>query len=234
MNPTRLVGAIMLLMSSISLSAQWGKVSPEMVKVASFSPFEKEDAVIMEKTAEYNIVTLPTGLEARIHHYVRIKIQTQAGIDFGDVELFYYPKERAKEITKFKGRIHYLENGEVKSQNVDKVFREQLNPKVGVLRCAFPNVSPGAIIEYQYDELRSSIFSYTFEFQQDLPVLRSEFEWIQKDDIGYAFAYQGVGIDQLQKIGPKDSYHYKMVNLPALKDVPFVPNMEDYRSKMNM
>ena len=225
----------MLLASPIfaqSLSS-WGKVDPLQLNIRQHTAFPDADAVILENNGRLSVQQGHDGYEFLLNRYVRIQILTEAGAEWANRAIPYYAKDDFYRIRNLKAQSHYLENGQHKTASLDRkdFFTEKLDEEYSILKFALPQARPGAILEYEYDLVKQSVYTYAFYFQDDLPVLRSEFQFITARNLNYIFFSEGLASQQVERTGEN---RWLMKNLPAAKEEPYIANLEDYKSKMIM
>jgi hypothetical protein len=167
--------------------------------------------------------------------YVRIKILTEEGKKYGDIEIPYIPllvtpgKIEAR-TTKPDGTVVVF-NG--------KMF-EKLIVKTGGVRLvaktfSLPDVQPGAIIEYRYelgfrgDYLRNTKFTV----QRELPVVR-ELLWLKpyKEQFTSFFTYRGLPPGKKPAM-TGDHYELALDNIPAFDEEQYAPPEGELKPQVN-
>lgn len=173
--------------------------------------------------------------------YYRIKILTEEGKKYADIELPYMPSYP------IFGKIHDISartirpdgtivpfTGKVYDKTMVKIGRTALRAKTFSL----PDVQPGSIIEYRY-QLRWSaalLFNTHWSVQKDIPVVRSHFTMIPYDsngEFGSFFTYMGLpqGVTP-QKVG-RDKFELALNDMPALRTESFAPPDEQLRARVD-
>lgn len=165
----------------------------------------------------------------------RIKVLTPEGAEeYGEVEILH---SRQLRLANFKGRT-LLPDGREMEVGSDAVFErtESRTERKFVTAVAFPNVEPGAILDYSYDLHFDSIFHLEpWYFQARVPVLRSEIVYHIPDSLvvgAWGKALPGKEIHQeVQSEKGARRLHVWMENLPALADEPASVPDEDLSAK---
>lgn len=200
-----------------------GKVPSEDLKMTVYEPEPGAEAAYLAKTAFVEMVELGDKLKMKYDYFNRIKILSEAGYDNSDVELSYYHYRGSEKISSLKAIITYP-NGESYKLTNKEFFREEIDDKWTRIKFTFPNLQVGAVLDYEYSLISSSIISLEdFEFQHDIPVRFAEFSFDFPDHIDYVFIKQG---DQYIKQGDQ---LYTMENVPSMKEEAYITTMKDYR-----
>lgn len=131
-------------------------------------------AVLLFKNAEFRMMDLAKQeVSSRLRVWVRVKILTEAGKSFGEVEI---PHSRRMRLSGFQGRT-VLPDGRVVPVPADAKFvrKTSARDKRYVTAVAFPGVEIGAILDYEYTLHFDSFYLVEpWYFSSDVPVLHSE------------------------------------------------------------
>jgi len=167
--------------------------------------------------------------------YVRIKILTEAGRKYGDIEIPYAPEYY---------HLHRIEARMTRPDGTIVDFKgkiyEKLIVKAGGKRLvsenfSIPDVQPGSIIEYKYrlGGRGQYLHNTRFVVQQDLPVLRA-FLWLrpyQKEFTSF-FTFQGLPEGKKpEKIG--DHYELALENVPAFEKERYAPPEGELKTRVD-
>ena len=112
-------------------------------------------------------------------YHVRIKIFNKNGFENGNVVIplrIYAGKEDTMD--ELKATTFNFVDGKLLRAELDKkkIFSEKRNKYVNLTKFTMPNLMEGSVIEYSYKLRIPSIFNFkTWEFQSNIPKLRSEF-----------------------------------------------------------
>lgn len=173
--------------------------------------------------------------------YFRIKIFTEEGKKHADVELTYLPSypvygrivDVSARTIRPDGTVVPF-NGKIYDKMVVKVGRTAFKAKTFSLA----DVQPGSIIEYRY-QLRwteNLLFQTLWSVQKDIPVVHSHFTLMPYDadgEIGSFFTYQGLPNGIVPKKVGRDKYELELTNMPALREEPFAPPVEQLRARVD-
>lgn len=165
----------------------------------------------------------------------RLKVLTPEGAEtYGEIEI---PHSRYVRLSNFDGRT-VLPDGREMPVGKDAVFRSlsSRSERVFVTRAAFPNVEPGAILDWSYDISFDSIFYLEpWYFQADAPVLHSEVTYHIPNNLTvtpWGTSLPGKPFQQ-ELQSEKDGRRLRvwLDNLPAIPDEPFSFPSEDLRAR---
>jgi hypothetical protein len=109
--------------------------------------------------------------------HTRIKIMNEEGLRYATVEIPYQTKNKHDDFYELKARTVIMENGRILAYKVlpGQIEDIKVNDRWSKKKFTFPQVKPGAIIEFQYI-LASLDFENldTWYFQREIPTLWSE------------------------------------------------------------
>lgn len=181
---------------------------------------------------------------------VRLKILKKSGLDRATVKIRFYSDDNYEKLMDVDAVTYNLDaSGNIVESRVDKksFFKEKVNANVSALKFAFPEVKVGSIIEYRYTIIRESIQSINpWVFQDRIPTRVSAFRLaipeyfnfttnsqmsfpaeMKKDEFRQSIAFSGEIVNYIAK-----EYTYKMKNVPALKDEPYMSAARDYLQRV--
>jgi transglutaminase-like putative cysteine protease len=146
--------------AATAAAADWDPIT-ETEKAMKSNPLDPgSGAVVLFKRGRID-VTERTSLfyQTRVQSYVRIKIFNDAGRDAGNVSIESFKTVR---VSKIEGRT-ILPSGEIIPLDASKVFTGksyQAGKSFAFLETSFtfPSVVPGAIIEYQLEEMEDGLY----------------------------------------------------------------------------
>ncbi|HYH10197.1 MAG TPA: DUF3857 and transglutaminase domain-containing protein [Thermoanaerobaculia bacterium] len=173
--------------------------------------------------------------------YYRIKIFSEEGKKYGDIELTFMPSYPVfGKITDISARTIRPDgtivpfNGKIYDKTVVKVGRNALRAKTFSL----PDVQPGSIIEYRY-QLRwtaALLFNTYWSVQRDIPVVHSHFTMIPYDSqgqFGSFFTYMGLPPGVAPKKIGREKFELELTSMPALREEAYAPPEEQLRARVN-
>jgi hypothetical protein len=157
--------------------------------------------------------------------YLRIKVFTDHGKKYGDVELPYL--QTIASVTGIEARVTQPDGRIIPFSG--KVY-DKLLVKVGGVRVSaktfsVPEVQAGSIIEYRYHVAYNArlVRSNAFTVQRDLPVLR-ELVWVRPFDRAFDSFFTYFGLPRGKK-PERSGDHWELLleNIPAFEEEPFSP-----------
>ena len=246
--------AFLLLISSLTFAQKikFRKIPAELLQETVHKIDSQADAAILYEYCR-SYYTYNNGW-FDLHTYVhkRIKIYNQEGMGWGDFAIPYHSEGI---FAKFKAYTYNLENDKVvetKLEN-DSYFSEEFNKIYMRRKFAMPNLAPGSIIDIEYELSEPSTISLRpFYLQYEIPVDYIEYEVETPEYYTFNKSMKGLPLPVTRKSDSKTGVItntggsqsnntnytiyidiYQANNVPALKDEPFVPTMDNYRSSVN-
>lgn len=220
-------------------------LADSLVQMSSCAKFPKAKAVALLNTC--NLSFNVEKAEYNIRYFHRIKIVKKEGYNYADVLLPYHIMDSGKEtITDLKAYTYNYEDGKTVKHELkkDAIFKEKLSDQENAIKFTLPNVKEGSVIEYSYT-LSSNFLFYLpdWEFQWDIPVLKSEY--IASIPVYFRYAilkqyFHKVSLDEnlfavdanTTSLFETSNQHIIMENIPAFQYEKFLPNAIEYRDKL--
>lgn len=242
---------------SQNFTKQYGKIGKDEIELKSYALDKDAEAVVLFDMAESYFIRNDNSFDVVFERTTRIKILSEAGIKWAEVEIpFYQEGEIYEKVTDVEAVAYNFENGQLtKSEfNASNMFEEKINNSWNVKKFAVPNVKEGTIIEFRYKIYSQYIFNFRdWEFQWKIPVVYSEYIAKMIPFYEYTFILQGANrFDVYESYEDKglpryfgssgayseNSYHdmvYKfgMKNVPAFGDEEFISSINDYIIKLD-
>jgi transglutaminase-like putative cysteine protease len=181
----------------------------------------------------------------------RIKILTDKGLDYANVNIPFLSQSGNERITKIEAYTYNLQqDGTVSTTKVDKrsIFTKTIAKGLSQVIIAFPKVKTGSVVEYCYTLERENLgYIEDWYFQDDIPVRYSEFEvnaplllkfredpFIympveKKEDLVEDRLLMDGSIRYMKVLQKK----YVMRNLPSVQEEPFMTSKNDYRQRIS-
>ena len=229
-----------LLLLSIGLTSNYVNAQKSLGGFPKFTesqltltevPFEENaDAVILHEEGFMHVV----GGSYQLTVKRRIKILTEKGINQANISLLYYSKNKIEKIGGVKGQTINLVNGAYVSTPLDSkdVFDVNVNELRSQTRFALPNVKVGSIIEYEYNLTSSSLYLIdAWDFQHDIPTLKSEFKSDIRAMLDYKTLMVGKRLTSKYK-GAKEMSTWELTNIPSIKEIKYVYEPSNYIEKV--
>lgn len=209
------------------------------VEVSDFEAYNPEydstmSAVILFKKG--NIFSV--GGKILQQNHTRIKIINDVGFDYSNVKI---PVLRVidQKVSDLKAASYNLNESkeiEVNSLDKDQIMKEKYSDRLEIVSFAIPDVHPGSIIEYSFTQELGGLYSLPdWKFHDYVPVEWSEVEMHIPTTVQYKVVLTGDDKLEIQEVetgrfrGEKSiNYHLAKSNLPAIEDLPFIINRDDY------
>jgi Domain of Unknown Function with PDB structure (DUF3857) len=190
-----------------------------------------------------------------VHEYqYRIKIYKKEGLRWADFKVPYFIgyQTLANDRVAFTNAVTYnLENGQLVKTKLsgEGKFKQEVNEFWGEASIAMPNVKPGSVIEFTYTLKSEDIGDFpVFNFQEDIPVAHAaymteipQFYRYKPTKTGFgtvksegkvANGFQNYVNEYKQTLNmsyQQINTSYIAENVPALKEEPYVDNIDNYR-----
>lgn len=216
--------------------------------------FDKDaEAIVMLETGEIEFQRGNHWIFAmKIEKRVRLKIFKDKGIDRATIKLHYYSDDNYEKLLNVDAVTYNLEpGGKIRETKVDKksMYREKVNSNVSALKFTFPDVKVGeSILEYRYTIIRESVTNIEpWIFQDRIPtkvsayrvVIPEYFKFTTSSHLSHPVEQkrdefrQSITYDRENIQYNAHEYFYKMKNVPALKDEPYMGAVRDYLQRVN-
>lgn len=250
----------MMILPTLLLLAQdppleWGEIPQEHLLMKSFAPDTNAAALIL---CDYGETTLNNELNLVFRRHRRVKIFSERAYDrWGSHSVSLFESDGGETLTEIEGVTYVIDaDGEIEEHELDDdmIFKENVTGDRYRYRFAFPALAPGCIVEFQYEIESENIGRIRdWDFQYDEPALWSEYRLRHPRVIGYAGVTQGpirLDIADQQEVtqvftGAAVGYlgenmvtcyqrRWVLANAPALRDEPYVTNLDDYRVHLDL
>ncbi|MDQ2745940.1 MAG: DUF3857 and transglutaminase domain-containing protein [Acidobacteriota bacterium] len=205
---------------------EWRAVSPAelQMKTPQVEPDADAEAIFWE-------VRVDDGSEDLVmKHYLRVKIFNERGRDkYSKVDIPFIKGSKVKNIMarviKPDGTITELAKTDVFEREIVKTDKIKVKAK----SFAVPNIEPGVILEYQYQEVypRSSANNMRMVFQHDLPIEKISYFFKPAANV----RYMTFNMEDNKFIKDKNGfYRATLENVPAIKSEARMPPEDEVRS----
>ena len=248
---------IFVFLNTNAQSLKLGKVSvAELEEKIYAADTTATAAILYNKARTFFSYDIKNGFSINTETIFRIKIYKKEGLNWANYTLPYrigYEKLNDDRVDFSDGVTYNLENGNVVATKLknEGIFKTSVNKYWKEAAIAMPNVKVGSIIEFKYIVKSEDIVEFPdFNFQYEIPVNYSECV----TEIPGFFVYKavtkgGVKIITESKIGngslsfanqydhtrtesvtfAQVNSKYIVKNIAALKQEPFVDNIQNYR-----
>ncbi|WP_235318226.1 DUF3857 domain-containing protein [Polaribacter sp. Hel1_85] len=183
----------------------------------------------------------------RTDYYYRIKILDKSAFDLADISINLYKKQRIEDISAISYNLTDIGTSN-KTNLLDKdIFTIKEGEDWTVKKFTLPNLKVGTVIEYKYSILSPYLSIDDWNFQSDIPKIKSEFD---ASILGnYQYNIKKTGHLKLDKNEPSvdkkcvyvdgigegacATYSYGMYNIPAFEEEDFMLSKKNYISKIS-
>jgi hypothetical protein len=236
---------------SQNISNIYGQVGLEDIQYNSCEFDKTADAVVLFDNGKSRFIDADQqGFKIVYERVTRIKILTDAGVKWGEVEIpYYYSDNIYEDVYDIEATTYNFENGQLNSSKLNSTdcHIEKRNENWMLKKFALPNVKKGTIIEYSYKIETPYVFNLrNWEFQWKIPVLNSQYIVELIPFYEYRFKLQGASSfneftsvegnyeRQYGRTKFKDMIHtYGMKNIQAFVDEEFITSQNDYIIKLD-
>ncbi|AOW08322.1 DUF3857 domain-containing protein [Flavobacterium gilvum] len=211
-------------------------------------------AILFKKGRTYFSYNKDAGFTANHVCEVKIKIYKKEGLNWANQKVkFYigYEKLNSDQLDFSDAVTYNLENGSIVKTKLENqgTFKNKINNYWKEKTITLPNVKVGSIIEYRYVLKSENIVKFPdFDIQYDIPVDY----FYYKTELPEYYVYKPILVGYIHvdaeakmvngsqtydnQYGQTAGFTYKQIDsfysgkdIPALKQEPFVDNMENYR-----
>ncbi len=221
----RLSFCLLTLLSSAAFAqTQWRPVSPGelQMKTPLVEPDADAEAIFWEVRLDDKKRTQLT-----YNHYVRVKIFTERGRE--RFSKFDIPFQKGKKVENVAARVIKADGSIVELQPSDIFERDIVTVrkiKIKAKSFAVPGIEPGAIVEYQYDEVikGDSVSGERLIFQRDIPM--QKVTYYVRPYAGTDLKYNFYNMPETRFTEDKKNKGFWVVtmnNVPSLKEEPYMP-----------
>ena len=171
--------------------------------------------------------------------YMRIKVLSEAGRKYADVQIPYYKEEL--NISDIHGRTIHPDGSIVEFQGkpFDKVVVKSKNLKVRVKAFTLPDVQVGSILEYKYTQHTENhtLWPPRWTVQSDLFQRKEHFKFVRYSgtiqmahgEIGMGLAYNSMLPRGSEIKNVRDTYELDLANVPAFVEEEHMPPPQEYK-----
>lgn len=218
--------AVFLFSENASASNDWRDVTPSEIqmKAPKVEPDADAEAIFWEVRVDDSSENLI------MKHYVRVKVFTERGREkYSKIDIPFIKGMKVKDIMarviKADGSIVEITKNDV----FDREIVKSGDIKVKAKSFAVPNIEPGVIVEYRYQEVypRSSANDMRMKFQHDIPIQNITYYFKPYNNTRYLT----FNMSDNKFIKDKGGfYRATMENVPAIKQEPQMPPEDEVRS----
>ncbi len=242
---------LLILLCIISLQGvsqdkkiKFGNCTKEEMNITGCTFDSTADAVMIYDIGNCSYTSYDRYLERTL----KMKILTKAGINNAEFSISFI--KGIHRISKLKANTYNLVDNKIVVTEFDSknYFDRQEFEDYYIRKFALPDVKEGSVIEVTYTINNLSELSLpTWVFQDDIPVLYSEYNVLYNPYYSYIHFVRGDGVlsdfkreyanSIPQKVGTTYLYpenlKFVMTDIPAFKDESFIPSKNDYLMKVD-
>lgn len=229
---------------------KFGKVSKEELQ-ETFNPLDSSASAtyLYKNRRTFFEYFKSTGFQLVTEVHERVKLYNKDGFDYATKAISLYKGASDQEkISNIKAYTYNLVDGKIEETKLKKdgIFKTEKSKYRNETKFTMPNIKEGCVVEYKY-RMTSPFFSNvdTYVFQHSIPVKKLEAKFESPEYFNFKSSVRGY----LSFI-PKDKKkwdrstipglefsinitEYDLKNVPALKDEPYVNNINNYRASVN-
>ncbi|GAA4964804.1 DUF3857 domain-containing protein [Algibacter aquimarinus] len=191
------------------------------------------------------------GFQLITEIHERIKIYNQEGFNHATKMIGLYKSgSDEEEVNNIKAYTYNLIDGKIEDTKLDRkaIFKTESSKYRDEKKFTMPNINEGCVIEYKY-RVQSPFYSNVddFVFQNDIPTKKLIAKFEAPEYFKFKVSMRGsLSITPKKehrrgslRIGSSDidfstEYHeYNLSDIPALREEPYVNNINNYRSKLS-
>jgi len=208
-------------------------------------------AVVLFDKGETRFIDRDASFHYVFERKVRIKILTEPGLKWAQIEIpIYNSRNVVEKVKEFNAFSYYIENNKVvrtELNNADCHIEKQ-SDKLEVMKFAIPKACVGSVIEYSYTIESNYLFNIPdWNFQWEIPVVYSCYKIHMVPFYQYQYYLQGAnkfdeykseaatGLGRsLYGVSFMDMDHtFVMKNLSSFKNEGFITSISDYIIKID-
>lgn len=230
---------------------RFGMIGKEWYDMEAYEKDSEAEALVIHDLGQSSFQQNAGEFFVIFKRKTRIKIFTEAGLDYAEVEIPIYREGGIYEkVIELEGYTYNYSNGQLDRTVLDPSdsYIEKINDYWAVKKFVLPNVQPGSIIEYGYTVRTQNKYNlHDWEFQHRIPTLYSEYTVKMTPFYTYAYILQGANdfdvFESGEDNGLKQNFgavEYKeivhkfgMKDIPAFRGEEFITSINDYLIKLD-
>ncbi len=233
----------------------FGKISYKELEMKAYEPDSSAVAVVI---SEFGKARFNDNVDLVFDYHVKIKILKKAGLEKADFAIPLYKDgntaDKEEKWMSLEATTFNVEANKIKETKFDNrnFILEKFSKNYNVAKFALPDVRVGSVIEVKYTTESPYYFQFhTWEFQDDIPKIYSEFWSYIPANFEYSITLKGFqkltkSATELEKncfIAPNaggDSPYsdcllgkYVMENVPAFKEEMYMTSKRNFLSSIH-
>ncbi len=233
---------ILLTTTMFAQTKKFGDVSVEDFTAYNTSYDSSASAVVL---FEKGFVEFDSDYNCVLSYHKRIKIITDDGFEYGDVEIPIF-KPADQSVSSIKATTYILkEDGSIEENKVGRrdIFTSKEGDEYEVKKFTMPGLNKGVIIEYSYKKIMGNPFYMPdWKFHEYIPVEWSEIEMIVPASLDYQMVFRGMSdtlhINEIKRVARSvnnvraQSIRLAKKDLAPVEDLPYLINRDDHISEV--
>jgi len=233
------------------LSDVYGIVGIDDIQYNSCEFDKAADAVVMYNYGSSKFIeNINGGFDIIFERTTRIKILTDAGVKWGEIEIPYYQSNNIFErIYEIDATTYNFEDGQLNRTklNTNNSHDEKISEFWLMKKFALPNVKKGSIVEFTYKISSPYVFNLRdWEFQWEIPVLTSIYKVNLIPFYTYNFILQGASAFDIHTSETSNfdrafgstrfrdlTHTFGMKNIKAFNNEGYITSKNDYIMKLD-
>ena len=223
------------------LNIEFGKIPSADIQMTTYPLDSSAEAVVLAAKGELNVELGNNGFQLNYHFFRRVKLLKKSAFDAeGNIKITYYTKDDYEDLRKVKAAV-IQPNGTRQELTKKDFFEEKTTKNYTTKKFAFPNLTEGCIIEYEYEMISQNLGTlHSWQFQENIPVRHSEVSLSVPEYFDYVYLFRGR--QSLKKADVKNenfgSTRYTVQKMyadsvPAIKPEAYITTMGDYLSQID-
>lgn len=242
-----------------AINKKWGKPTMDEMTMKDY-PLDKEaEAVVLMQTCDvkYDMATM-YNLTMTYDYKIRIKVLKDGGKKYGDFSIPFYSREEGanieeEELNNLTAISYNLnEKGKIESSKLSPqhIRDERVNSYTKIRKFSVPQVREGSIIEVHYQRLSPRFFHiYDYSMQTEIPIVYERYFMeipavlqfnveapVKMQNVKTNVTYSYIQIEGSDTKRPQrcnaNCYEIEASLMPAVRNVSYVWNVEDYAAKV--
>jgi Domain of Unknown Function with PDB structure (DUF3857) len=223
------------------LKIEFGKVPPQDLLMTTYALDSSAEAVVLAAKGELNVELGRENFQLNYHFFRRVKLLKKSAFEAeGNIKITYYSKGDKEDLRKVKAAV-IQPDGTRQELTKKDFFEEKTTKEYTTKKIAFPNLTEGCIVEYDYEMISQNLGTLqSWQFQENIPVRHSEL-WLTIPEY-YEYVYLLKGRQQLKKgeltYSSSNNTRFSTQktyadSVPALKPEAYITAMSNYLSQVS-
>ncbi len=226
------------------VNVEFGKVPQEDMAMTVYPLDSSAEAVVLAAKGRLAIEeSNEGGMQLNYQFFRRVKLLKKSAFGTeGDIKITYYSKDRFEDLRRIKAAV-IQPDGTRQELTKKEFFEEKSTKDYTTKKFAFPNLTEGSIIEYEYELISKNLSTLKdWQFQENIPVRHSELWLSVPQYFEYVYLFRGrhpLKKGEIQEDNMSSTVRVAVQKMyadsvPALKpEGDYITTMSDYLSQIN-